>query len=286
MMPWNGERRWWPLVAFKKVSTKHNGTLRYVKVFNRLNVVGGGVYQSGKYMEDVFAGMLRLIPKDLPVKRILLIGLGAGSCLKPIFRKFPNAHIVALEYDQTMVELCRVWSLPRVPRERVEIIFGDFIETLPLLSGEFDLILIDAFVGAEVAPSVVSAQVCSELRRLLSWRGAIGVNWFRQASSLSPEFEKKFTLHRLRKVKANNVGLYRRPGMGKRGEPVPEGYKDREESHVTRGESVACTKIGRLVIDRVWSRNEPITNDSRSASVDFWNRYEAPSLLLGSKFPV
>ena len=50
-----------------------------------------------------------------------------------------------------MVELCRVWSLPRVPGERVEIIFGDFIETLPLLSGEFDLILIDAFVGAKIA---------------------------------------------------------------------------------------------------------------------------------------
>ena len=74
------ERRWWPLVAFKKVSTKHNGTLRYVKVFNRLNVVGGGVYQSEAH-GGCFAGMLRLIPKDLPVKRILLVGLGLEAVL-------------------------------------------------------------------------------------------------------------------------------------------------------------------------------------------------------------
>lgn len=274
-LDWEKQNSWWPIVARKKIYSQHNGELLLSKWFGRLDVFGDGVYQSGGYMKQVFDGMLRMVPKEIQVKRILLLGLGAGSGLRSIFRKFPHAHVVALEYDSTMVELCRTWNVSAVHGDQLEIIQGDLTQTLSTLSGEFDLVLVDVFCGSHVSPVVVLPGVRQSLDRLLAWRGVILVNWFRERESreLCAEFEQTFVVHRYGQINYNTVGLYRRPHMGKAGESPPSGYRDREESLFTirplvraskykkllliDGESCVRWQWGPVVVDHFFCRHEP-----------------------------
>jgi precorrin-6B methylase 2 len=216
-----------------------------------LHVLGGGIFQSGSYIARLFRRMLRLVPKDMKVDRILLLGLGAGSCLKEIFRKYPKAHVVALEYDSTMIELCKSWHLPHVPRDQVEIIQGDIRDTLEKLSGKFDLIFVDVFSGAHVSPLVVQPSVLKHLHRLLAWRGAILVNWFKEDKHLSPSFEELFTWHRSKRVIGENVvGLYRRSGMGRPGEMPLKEYQERAQSPQIQASKIQGKKNKELIIDQ------------------------------------
>lgn len=226
-------------------------------------------------MKKVFDGMLRMVPREIQVKRILLLGLGAGSGLRSIFRKFPHAHVIALEYDSTMIELCRAWNVSSVHDGQFEIIQGDLTQTLLTLSGEFDLVFVDVFCGSHVSPVIVEPGVRQALDRLLDWRGAVLVNWFREREShaLCAEFEQTFVAHRYGHIKYNTVGLYRRPWMGKMGESPLPGYRDREESLFTirplirtssykkllfiDGEQCVRWQWGPVVVDRFFCRHEP-----------------------------
>jgi len=294
MRPWNGERSWWPLVATKSILSQRNGAFLLHKWFHRLEIFGGGMCQSGANTEKALRRLLALTPKDLPVRRVLVLGLGAGRGLKWIFRQFPDAHIIAIEDDETIIQLCTIWGLPGLPRERVEIILGDIEEKLESLSGTFDVILIDGFISAQVSSRVVLPRFRQTLKRLLAWRGAVLVNWFDQSDRLAPEFEQDFVVHQLVRVKENIAGIYRRHGMGKMGEPTPEGFQELDASTFAR-QALVCgskhkqivsindqifirTQVGPCIVDQFCGQTEPQQTPSKGA-IRFlvWQRYEVPT---------
>lgn len=235
------------LYARRTVDSTKNGVLTIVKTFGKTAVIGDAVFQSGRYMQRVFARMLKMLPSGFVPKRILVVGLGAGGCIPVIQRGFPGVHIVALEYDEVMVELAKQTYLPESDVSGLELAVGDMRETLPRLQGTFDLILVDVFCGRRVAPALVERGVLGELERLLAWQGSMVVNLFEERSSVSPQIERVFCLHGIAHVKYNDIVLYRHYGMGKMGEGVPAGFQDREQSR-TYLEATAARAVGQRVI--------------------------------------
>jgi hypothetical protein len=239
--------------------------------------------------------MLGMLPGSFHTKKILLVGLGAGSCLPVIARRFKGAHIVALEYDQAMVDLAKQTYLSQSNAGSVEIIFGDIRETLPRLATEFDLILVDVFCGRKVAPVLTSREVLSELRRLLSWQGYVFVNLFKERESVSGSIENFLSLHALKRVRFNEIGMYRHYGMGKMGEGVPSGFQDREQSRTYLKATVpqnsrsqvfegrdglgARLDLGFLIFERFVNETEPDCSPTRRLRVVSWQPYK------GTKFP-
>ena len=213
-----------------KVISAKNGSLELITWFGKTAVLGDGVFQSGRYMQRVFAAMLGMLPRDAAPKRILVVGLGAGGCVPVIRRQFPGVHIVALEYDEVMITLAKQTYLRSTDMSGLEIVKGDMRQTFLTLQTEFDLILVDVFCGRKVAPTLTQEPVLRELSRLLSWRGFMVVNLFRERSTLSPVIERFFSQHAVRRVRYNEVCLYRHYGMGRLGEGVPQGFEDREQS--------------------------------------------------------
>ncbi len=245
-------------------------------------------------MQAVFRGMLRLLPRGLTPRKILVLGLGAGGCVPVIQKRFPGVHLVALEYDDVMVALAKATYLREAKEGSVEIIVGDIRETLPRLAMEFDVILVDVFCGSKVAPVLSTKEVLEELSRLLTSRGYLLVNLFREREPVSKTIEDVFCLHTTKRVRYNDIGLFRHQGMGRPGEELPQGFQDREQSRFylealnpststqiiqEHGMLGLRTRIGPVWVDRCVSSHEPSVSPTRHIRLISWQPTE------GSQFP-
>ncbi len=113
-------------------------------------------------------------------RRILLIGLGGGSLLRFLMRHYPDARIEAVELRESVVELARrYFDLPASARVHIAdaawfIHHGH--------GGEYDLILVDAFVGEGIADSVTGHYFHDACRARLSDNGVMAMNlWSRDS---------------------------------------------------------------------------------------------------------
>lgn len=85
-----------------------------------------------------------LLPRHRP-RRVLLLGLAAGSVARAVRALDPEAEIVGVELDRTVVRLARRhFGLGQLG---IEIIVGDALEVLRRERRRFDLIVEDLFVG-------------------------------------------------------------------------------------------------------------------------------------------
>jgi spermidine synthase len=108
----------------------------------------------------------------------LALHVGAAACTLP--RHLANAHPqsrhIAVDVDVTLAELARRWwDLPRSPRLRVRA--QDGLEALTeRQDASLDLIVRDAFAGAEVPEHLASAEWWGHARRVLRPRGLVVAN--------------------------------------------------------------------------------------------------------------
>lgn len=88
---------------------------------------------------------LCLLAAAIRARRILEIGtLGGFSTIWLARGAGPDGRIVTLEYDAKHAEVARANLANAGVADRVEILIGAALETLPTLRGPFDLVFIDA----------------------------------------------------------------------------------------------------------------------------------------------
>src|SRR5574340_926560 len=88
--------------------------------------------------------MASLLLRDAP-RKVLLIGLGAASLTKFLYRHYPLAHLTVVEIDPAVVAAARqFFKLPEDPK-RLNLVIGDGAEYMLNSSREFDLVLVDGF---------------------------------------------------------------------------------------------------------------------------------------------
>jgi len=125
-----------------------------------------------EYTREMMAGLLL---RDAP-RKVLLIGLGAASLVKFLYRHYPLAHLTVVEIEPAVVAAARqFFRLPEDPK-RIHLVIGDGAEYVLNNKGKkFDLILVDGFddkarAGALALPFY---QAC---RSGLSNNGIMAVN--------------------------------------------------------------------------------------------------------------
>ncbi|MDD3883451.1 MAG: fused MFS/spermidine synthase [Gallionella sp.] len=97
-----------------------------------------------EYTREMMASLLLRDPKHWP-RRVLLIGLGAASLTKFIYRYLPLAHLTIVEIEPAVVAAARqFFKLPEDPK-RIHLIIGDGAEYVLGHDKKFDLILVDGF---------------------------------------------------------------------------------------------------------------------------------------------
>ena len=127
------------------------------------------------YTRELMAGLLLHADGDWP-KRALLVGLGAGSLAKFLYRHRPECRITVVEIDPRIEWTARQYfKLPDDPR-RLRVVI-DYGARYLAASGEIqDLIVADGFDAdgrAGVLDTLPFYQVC---RARLSDRGLLAVN--------------------------------------------------------------------------------------------------------------
>lgn len=114
----------------------------------RIDGTQASVHRPGPSLTGVLwwalASPVLLLSRDRP-RRVLLLGLAAGSVARALRCLDPDVQIVGVELDREVVRAAhRHFGLGRL---RVELVVGDALEYLKRDRRRFDLIIEDLFVG-------------------------------------------------------------------------------------------------------------------------------------------
>lgn len=97
-----------------------------------------------EYTQLMMAALLLRSESDFPGK-VLLIGLGAGSLTKFLYRHCPEARLTVVEIAPEVVTAARQhFGLPD-DSARLEVVVGDGVEYMRTARDSYDLILVDGF---------------------------------------------------------------------------------------------------------------------------------------------
>lgn len=97
-----------------------------------------------EYTQVMMACLLMRDENRFP-RNILMIGLGAGSMIKFLYRHCPLAHLTVVEIDARLVDVAREhFGLPDDPL-RLNVVVGDGVNYMMTSDQTFDLILVDGF---------------------------------------------------------------------------------------------------------------------------------------------
>lgn len=127
-----------------------------------------------EYTRVMMAALL-LRTGDFP-KRVLLIGLGAGSQTKFLYKHRPAAHLTVVEIEPKVVKAAKEsFCLPDDPA-RLEVVVGDGVEFVYQTEQQFDLIMVDGFNDHSHPGDLNTLPFYKACRERLSDQGIFAVN--------------------------------------------------------------------------------------------------------------
>lgn len=211
-----------PWQARKEIQSPKNGSISLSYMFGRPVVSVDLFFQAGPYITAMWKKVLRFVPRTASIKRVLILGYGAGGANRLICRRFPRAKITAIEWDPEMVELGKELRLHR-KEDLEDLRVGDAADVVHDLKGPFDLVLFDLYRGKEPSPLVEDPVFLARLQSLMSRDGYFLVNVFRKHEAIKT-VAKFFSLRETWKYRWNNGGVFRPFGCGGYGDPLLPGF--------------------------------------------------------------
>jgi spermidine synthase len=127
------------------------------------------------YTKDMMASLLLRDDARFP-RKVLLIGLGAASLTKFLYRNCPQARLAVVEIAPSVVAAARqFFKLPDDPK-RINIVIGDGAEFIASTRQDYDLILVDGFDAEARAGDLDTRPFYDMCRARLSSEGILVVN--------------------------------------------------------------------------------------------------------------
>jgi len=127
------------------------------------------------YTKEMMASLLLREDAHFP-RKVLLIGLGAASLTKFLYRNCPRAKITVVEIAPSVVAAARqFFALPEDPN-RLNIVIGDGLEFIANTKQNYDLILVDGFDANARAGGLDTRPFYQMCRAHLSSEGILVVN--------------------------------------------------------------------------------------------------------------
>lgn len=127
------------------------------------------------YTREMMASLLLRDDARFP-RRVLLIGLGAASLTKFLYRNFPLAKLTVVEIEPRVVAAARqFFKLPEDPL-RLEIVIDDGASFVANTNKSYDLILVDGFDENARAGELDTLPFYQLCRARMNNRGVLAVN--------------------------------------------------------------------------------------------------------------
>lgn len=113
--------------------------------------------------------------RDAP-RKVLLIGLGAASLTKFLYRHCPLAQLTVVEIEPAVVAAARqFFKLPEDPK-RINLVIGNGAEYMLTSNQQFDLILVDGYDENARSGALDTLPFYQACRSRLSDNGVLAVN--------------------------------------------------------------------------------------------------------------
>lgn len=121
--------------------------------------------------------MLSLLLRQRPLRKVLVIGLGAASIPKFLYRHRPRAQLRIVEIEPAVVDAARhFFKLPPDEPPRFVVDIGDAADYVARVHDAFDLMIVDGFDASGRAGALDTAAFYSHARHALTDNGVIAVN--------------------------------------------------------------------------------------------------------------
>lgn len=141
------------------------------------------------YTREMMAGLL-LRPASQWPRHALLIGLGAGSLAKFIYRNLPDCRITVVEINPQVEFVARQYfKLPDDP-QRLEVVIGCGADYMLAGQRQFDSILVDGFDPDAKAGALDTPPFYQACRARLSERGLLAVNMLGHRNGVKGNVER------------------------------------------------------------------------------------------------
>lgn len=151
----------------------------------RLLSFGPGDEQSAGFKKDpgalVFAYTQAMLLSLLFVepKKVLLLGLGAGSLATCLHQHYARSQLTVVELRQSVIDVAyRYFGLPR--GKRLQVLCGEALETLQSLPGQYDIIFSDIYLQEGMHHSQRNATYIEACARHLKPGGILVTNCWRE----------------------------------------------------------------------------------------------------------
>ncbi len=197
-----------PRVVYK-IKSLVNGEIEIVEFLGKRSIRAGGLQQSGSLVYLLWEKGIKEITKpacrlalrqgglrNYEIEKVLLLGLGGGSIIPLLNRYFPKAKITAVEIDPLMVAIGRKYfDLGKYTNLTIKIC--DAFSFVGKDKGEYDLILVDLFLGAGIPKRMQKGDFLENIKNHLGNGGFAVFNYLRNRKNQSElgNFEKNLRKH-------------------------------------------------------------------------------------------
>ena len=125
-----------------------------------------------KNLEYLIAVLL-FIPQPA---RILLLGTGGGSLVHFLRHHYPDSHLTSVDIDAELLDLMHNKMLLPKADERLTYVIDDAANYLQHCNQQFDLILVDIFIGDQSPSWLIDIESMRRIYNLLTATGAVAYN--------------------------------------------------------------------------------------------------------------
>lgn len=164
---------------FLRTSSPYNPDIRVIREWGGYKLLVNGSRQSGPYIKMLWEKAFRAfhLHERKNTQSILVLGIGGGTVIEILSKRYPSASITAVDIDPAIISIAKdYFRLDRIPQLRIVRADAKAFSS----AKQFDLIIVDLFIGREI-PAIVSQSTFYErLKKMLSPHGIIILNFLRE----------------------------------------------------------------------------------------------------------
>ncbi len=174
-----------------RFSTKYNRDIRIVEESGKLKLLVNGSRQSGEYIEWLWKKAVAAFGLG-SCRSILVLGVGGGTVIHLLHKRYPATQITAVDIDPKMIEIGKTFfGLDTIPE--LKLVVADAAEFVKKKI-HFDLIIIDLFIGRHIPDFVGDTKFLTKLKQR---GGMVVINYLRELEYFDKSVELENQLKRV-----------------------------------------------------------------------------------------
>lgn len=165
-----------------RTSSRYNRDIRVIEEWGKRRLLVNGSRQSGPTIEVLWKQAIDAFRlPHLPKKpSILVLGVGGGTVMKLLNKRWSEARFTAVDIDAAMIDIAKkFFGFDTFPH--IRFVVGDALGFIRKATPKaYDCLVIDLFIGRIIPAFVSSPSFSQSLRRSLKPGGILLINYLRE----------------------------------------------------------------------------------------------------------